>query len=359
MARAKWFNRRSAAQVAARAAAWLARNPEGPFFLWVHLNDPEAAPGASYNAAVASADAAAGKLIAVLRTRKLYDDALVVVASDHGRGLGEHGEETHGIFLYDETVHVPLLLKCPRTKALESEESVRASLVDIAPTVLAIAGVPIPSQMQGQSLLRISKTNPDQPVYSVSDFPQRAFGWSPLESWRAGKYVYIKAPRPELYDLSADPGATHNLAQTSKATLETIAGQLDAFDRRFIGPGASGGPELTSSEMQKLASLGYVGLQKSAGPSAAATGVDPKDGIADANHVLSALARLDEEKPEKAGPYCNLGWRRIQRCIWLNSLWELRWLARKSIPKPLSICAMPSNFSPTQPGRTTKWVPVS
>jgi tetratricopeptide (TPR) repeat protein len=172
--------------------------------------------------------------------------------------------------------------------------------VDIAPTVLAIAGVPIPSQMQGQSLLRISKTNPDQPVYSVSDFPQRAFGWSPLESWRAGKYLYIKAPRPELYDLSADPGATHNLAQISKATLETIAGQLDAFDRRFIGPGASGGPELTSSEMQKLASLGYVGLQKSAGSSAAATGVDPKDGIADANHVLSALARLDEGKPEKA-----------------------------------------------------------
>jgi arylsulfatase A-like enzyme/Flp pilus assembly protein TadD len=291
---------RSAAQVAARAAAWLARNPEGPFFLWVHLNDPEAASGASYNAAVASADAAAGKLIALLRTRKLYDDALVVVASDHGRGLGGHGEETHGVFLYDETIHVPLLLKLPQNPSAGKLVSTRASLVDVAPTVLAIAGVPVPSQMQGQSLLRISKANADQPVYAVSDFPQRAFGWSPLESWRAGKYLYIKAPRPELYDLSADPGATRNLAQTSKATLETIAGQLDAFDRRFSGTGASGGPELTSSEMQKLASLGYVGLQKSAGPSAAATGVDPKDGIAGANKVLSALALLDEGKPDKA-----------------------------------------------------------
>ena len=293
---------RSAAQVAARAAAWLARNAnaKAPFFLWVHLNDPEATPGAAYNAAVASADAAAGKLIAVLRTRKLYDDALVVVASDHGRGLGEHGEETHGIFLYDETIHVPLLLKLPQNQSAGKRVSARASLVDVAPTVLAIAGVPVPSQMQGQSLLRISRTNPDQPVYSVSDFPQRAFGWSPLESWRAGKYLYIKAPRPELYDLSADPGATRNLAQTSKATLETIAGQLDAFDRRFSGPGASGGPELTSSEMQKLASLGYVGLQKSAGPSAAASGVDPKDGIASANKVLSALALLNQGKPEKA-----------------------------------------------------------
>jgi arylsulfatase A-like enzyme/Flp pilus assembly protein TadD len=291
---------RSAAQVAGRAAAWLARNPEGPFFLWVHLNDPEAASGAAYNAAVSSVDAAAGKLIAVLRTRKLYDDALVVVASDHGRGLGEHGEETHGIFLYDETIHVPLLLKLPQNQSAGRRVSARASLVDVAPTVLAIAGVPVPSQMQGQSLLRISKTSVDQPVYSVSDFPQRAFGWSPLESWRAGKYLYIKAPRPELYDLSADPGATRNLAQTSKATLETIAGQLDAFDRRFSGPGASGGPELTSSEMQKLASLGYVGLQKSAGPSTAATGVDPKDGIAGANKVLSALSLLNEGKPEKA-----------------------------------------------------------
>jgi len=291
---------RSATQVTARAAAWLARNPEGPFFLWVHLNDPEAASGASYNAAVASADAAAGRLISVFRARKLYDDALVVVASDHGRGLGGHGEETHGVFLYDETIHVPLLLKLPQNPSAGKLVSTRASLVDVAPTVLAIAGVPVPSQMQGQSLLRISKANADQPVYAVSDFPQRAFGWSPLESWRAGKYLYIKAPRPELYDLSADPGATRNLAQSSKATLETIAGQLDAFDRRFSGTGASGGPELTSSEMQKLASLGYVGLQKSAGPSAAATGVDPKDGIAGANKVLSALALLDEGKPDKA-----------------------------------------------------------
>ncbi len=291
---------RSAAQVVARAAARLLHNPKRPFFLWVHLNDPQAASSASYNAAVASADAAAGKLIAVLRSRKLYDDALIVIASDHGQGLGEHGEETHGVFLYDETIHVPLLLKLPQDQNAGKRVSARASLVDVAPTVLEVAGVPVPAQMQGQSLLRIARTNSDQASYAVSDFPQRAFGWSSLESWRAGKYVYIKAPRPELYDLKADPGATRNLAQTSKATLETIAGQLDAFDRRFSDPGASGGPELTSSEMQKLASLGYVGLQKSAGPSTAATGVDPKDGIANANKVLSALALLDEGKPEKA-----------------------------------------------------------
>jgi choline-sulfatase len=293
---------RAAAQVMARAVAWLAHNAKEPFFLWVHLNDPGAASATSYNLSVAAADAAVGKLIAVLRTRKLYDDALIVIASDHGESLGGHGEETHGVFLYDETIRVPLLLKFPRNQNAGRRVKARARLVDIAPTILEIAGVPIPSQMQGQSLLRIAKTNADQPVYSASNFAQQAFGWSALESWRAGKYLYIKAPRPELYDLSADPGATRNLAQTSKATLDTIAGQLDAFNRRFNDPGSpSGASELTSSEMQKLASLGYVGLQKSSLPkSAAATGVDPKDGIVAANKIVSALALLNDGKPERA-----------------------------------------------------------
>jgi arylsulfatase A-like enzyme/Flp pilus assembly protein TadD len=291
-----------AAQVMARVKAWLARNSSGSFFLWVHLNDPESASEASYNAAVTSADAAVGKLIAALRTSKLYDDTLIVITSDHGQSLSAHGEDTHGIFLYDETIHVPLLLKLPQNRNAGKRVTARARLVDVAPTILEIAGAPIPSQMQGQSLLRIAKANADQPVYSISNFPQQAFGWSALESWRTGKYLYIKAPRPELYDLSADPGATRNLAQTSKATLETIAGQLDAFDRRFNGLGSSSGAsELTSSEMQKLASLGYVGLQKSPIPtSAAATGVDPKDGIATANKILFALTLLNEGKAERA-----------------------------------------------------------
>jgi arylsulfatase A-like enzyme/Flp pilus assembly protein TadD len=292
---------RPAAQVVARADRWLAHNARQPFFLWVQLNDPAAARPASYNASVAASDAAIGKLVAALRASKVYDDALIVVASDRGESLGAHGEETSGVFLYDETIRVPLLLKFPQNQNAGRRVTTRARLVDVAPTILEIAGVPVPSQMQGQSLLRIAKANVDQPVYSISNFPQQAFGWSVLESWRAGKYLYIKAPKPELYDLSADPGATRNLAQTSKATLDTIASQLDAFDRRFNDSGnTSGSSELTSSEMQKLASLGYVGLQKSAAPVSAAAGIDPKDGIATANKISSALALLNEGKPEKA-----------------------------------------------------------
>jgi predicted Zn-dependent protease len=153
--------------------------------------------------------------------------------------------------------------------------------------------------MLGQSLLRIAKAggSGDQPVYSRSNLSQRGFGWSPLESWRAGKYLYIRAPQPELYDLTADPGATHNLAQSSKATLNTLAAQLDSFDRRFSGDPARTSAELSSSEMQKLASLGYVGLQKSSGAAASVAGIDPKDKIATANKVI-ASAR-DESKPDR------------------------------------------------------------
>jgi tetratricopeptide (TPR) repeat protein len=177
----------------------------------------------------------------------------------------------------------------------------KVRLVDIAPTLLEIAAIPVPSQMQGQSLLRIAKaggSGGDQPVYSRSDLPQRGFGWSPLESWRAGKYLYIRAPKPELYDLTADPAAAHNLAQSSKATLDTMAAQLDNLDRRYSGEAGKSSAELSSSEMQKLASLGYVGLQKSSGSAAAVAGTDPKDKIATANKAIEATLSRDQTKPD-------------------------------------------------------------
>jgi arylsulfatase A-like enzyme/Tfp pilus assembly protein PilF len=300
---------RPADQVVSRAIKWISGSARGPFFLWVHLlwvhlNDPHVSDGISYDRAVAAADAALGKLVAALHTQKLYEGSIIVVAADHGESLSAHGEDTHGIFLYDETIHVPLLVKLPQNAMAGKRVKGRVRLLDVAPSVLEAAGIPVPSQMQGQSLLRMAKANADadQPVYARSDFPQQAFGWSALESWRAGKYLYIRAPKPELYDLSADPNATHNLAQSSKATLETMAAQLNAFDSRFGSEaGKPGETRLTSSEMQKLASLGYVGLQKPASTvNAAAEGTDPKDTIAIANQTLNALITLGEGKPEKA-----------------------------------------------------------
>ncbi|HET6179140.1 MAG TPA: sulfatase-like hydrolase/transferase [Candidatus Sulfotelmatobacter sp.] len=293
-------------EVVVRATKWLAGNKQRPFFLWVHLHDPSVSSGASYDRAVAAADAATGKLIAFLHTQFLYDDAVIIVASAYGESLGAHGEDTHSIFLYDETIHVPLVVKLPKSQMAGRQIRNRARLLDIAPTLLETAGVPVPSQMQGQSLLRVAQASSqaDQSAYSRSDLPQQAFQCSALESWRAGKYLYIRAPKPELYDLIADPNATRNLAQNSKATLETMAAQLQALDNYLgNGPGKATGGGLTSSEMQKLASLGYVGLQKSgAGVSAATEGTDPNDVIAAANKTIAALRDLDDGKPEKAIP---------------------------------------------------------
>jgi arylsulfatase A-like enzyme len=297
---------RHADQVVARAIQWMSGNVRGPFFLWVHLHDPHPPYETSYDGAVPAVDAALGKLVAALRTQKLYEDSIIVVASDHGESLGAHGENTHGVFLYDDTIHVPLLLKLPQNAMAGKRVKGRVRLLDVAPTVLEAAGIPVPSQMQGQSLLRIAKANADadQPVYARSDFPRQAFGWSVLESWRAGKYLYIRAPKPELYDLCADPNANHNLAQSSRATLETIAAQLNAFDSHFGNEaGKSAETGLTSSEMQKLASLGYVGLQKPASAvRPAVEGTDPKDTIATANQTLNGLRALDEGKAERAIP---------------------------------------------------------
>ncbi|MGA9527212.1 MAG: sulfatase-like hydrolase/transferase [Terriglobales bacterium] len=297
---------RSGAETVSRAVAWVDRSAQEPFFLWVHIGDANTSH-ASYDAAVARADAALGKLLAALKARKLESNTAIVVVADHGQSLGAHGEETHGIFLYDETIHVPLLVKLPQSQAVARPETAeriiaRVRLIDIAPTLLEIAGISVPSQMQGQSLLRIARSgsSADQPAFSRSDLPQRGFGMSSLESWRAGKYLYIRAPKPELYETTADASATHNLAQSSKATLDTIAAQLSNFDRRFNGETGKTASELSSSELQKLASLGYVGLQKSAGAVAAVAGIDPKDRIAAANKVIEVFpSMLVPSNPER------------------------------------------------------------
>jgi choline-sulfatase len=291
-------------QVAARAIKWLTGNKQRPFFLWMHLEGPDGTSAGAYDRAVATSDSTVGKLFTFLRTQSLYDDSLIVVVATHGESLGAHGEDTHGILLYDETIHVPLVLKLPKSQMAGRETKNRVRLVDIAPTVLAEAGIAVPAQMQGQSLIRIAQASPqsDQPAYSRTELPHRDFGCSVLESWRAGKYLYIRAPKPELYDLSSDRGATRNLAQNAKATLETMASQLQAFDSHLGNDAAkSAGSGLTSSEMQKLASLGYVGLQKGdARVNAAAEGTDPKDSVVTMNKTVAAILNLEDGKPEKA-----------------------------------------------------------
>jgi choline-sulfatase len=297
---------RRGAEVVDRATRWLGGRGNGPWVLWVHLADPQGALGSAYDHAIAETDTAVGKLIDGLKQKGLYDDALVLVVSNHGESLGDHGEQMSGMLLYDETIHVPLMVKLPQDQKMTPRlVSNRVRLLDIAPTVLELAGIPVPSEMQGQSLLRIAQATSQggEPAYARTELPQQGFGCSLMESWRVGKYLYVRAPRPELYDLSTDHGESRNLAGSSKATLQVLAAQLAAFDRHFEADGGrQPASRLTSSEMQKLASLGYIGLRPSGAGLQPVEGIDPKDALGVANQTLAGVAALDDGKPEQAIP---------------------------------------------------------
>src|SRR5712692_3744522 len=161
---------RRAEVVVNHAVAWLSQHSGGPFFLWVHLydpHDPYDAPepfktqhaASPYDGEIAYADFAVGKLLKVLRSRTLYDPALIAVVADHGEAFGEHGERSHGFFLYDETLHVPLLIKLPGERLAGRRIEARVGLVDLAPTILREVGLDVPAAMQGTSLLSLMKPN--------------------------------------------------------------------------------------------------------------------------------------------------------------------------------------------------------
>jgi tetratricopeptide (TPR) repeat protein len=232
--------------------------------------------------------------------------------ADHGESLGAHGENTHGIFLYDETLHVPLLIKLPGSKSAGKRVDARVRLVDVAPTILQEAGLPVPKEMQGESLSEMmmqatkpgagAATQPERPAYAETDYPHRAFSWSTLRALRTGKYLYIRAPDRELYNQVTDPEETHNLAAASKAVADTIAGQLDAFRLRTsqtLIELAKPDPE----QMQKLQALGYV-ASDNASPrdDEKLNGTDPKAKIEIANLLHDGMLAVEDARYEVAIP---------------------------------------------------------
>jgi arylsulfatase A-like enzyme/Tfp pilus assembly protein PilF len=322
---------RRGGEVVAHALAWLNQHPRGPFFMWLHLydaHDPYDPPepykskyvAAPYDGEIAYVDSAVGKFLSDLRTRGLYDGAVIAVMADHGEALGEHGEDTHGFFLYDETIHVPLMIKLPGAasagkdlpgKKIEN----RVGLVDVLPTILQAVKIPVPPEVQGESLLGMMlpkpaaaessatpDTSPDRATYAETDYPQNTYGWSPLRALRTGKYLYIKAPRQELYDESADPKAEHDLSSASTAVTSTLAGQLDAFRQKTSSSREA--PKLTvDPEAQaKLAALGYVATYSNASKAAKEPGADPKDKIEVANVIHRTYLLIEDHRYQEAVP---------------------------------------------------------
>jgi arylsulfatase A-like enzyme/Flp pilus assembly protein TadD len=339
-------------EVTARALRWIGAAGPGPWFAWVHLydaHDPYDPPGdlkqrfaaTPYDGEIAAVDPLVGRL-----AQAAGRAAIVAVAADHGEALGDHGEETHGLFLYDGALHVPLVVRLPQGRSAGVRVASRVRLADLAPTLLEAAGLRVPPVMQGESLLKLlpgpdgsglPRVAPDRPAYAESDYPNQAFGWSRLVAWRADRFLYVRAPRPELYDIAADPEATHNLADRRAQVVAGMERELDLFVRRSAGEalgdkgrttggktGENAGGEADAPSRRidpdlarRLAALGYTsgsgGTGSAGSPAASGTrgspgnpghsgNIDPKDRVAIANALHDAVLAVEDGAFQKAIP---------------------------------------------------------
>ena len=257
--------RRSAEDVVSDGIGWLDNNAASPFFLWLHLYDthqPHVLPSQyasthfdSYAAAIAYEDAQISRVIAYLETHNLLSNTLIVVAGDHGESLGEHGEDTHGILLYQTVLQVPLIMRGPGINPGRVNTAVR--LIDVMPTISDLFALPRPEWLDGSTLVPLLTgrgREADREVYAESLYPLR-FGWAALRSLRADQYKLIDGPKPELYDLSRDPFEQDNIIDSRAAVAAAMRARLRAIDSGEADHAiAKASPEVAA----RLASLGYV-----------------------------------------------------------------------------------------------------
>ncbi len=288
----------------------LEKNSQKRFFLWMHLYDPHfpyhpPEPYSSeyaaqpYDGEIAFADEQVGRLLRFLKEKGIYQNTVIVLCGDHGESLGEHGEKTHGFFIYNTTMHVPLIIRLPENAAARTVAD-PVSLVDLMPTVLGAVGLEIPSQVQGRSLLPQLRgegdhdelAGRDRVLYGETFLPRIHFNWSELRGSENTKYHFIDAPRPELYDLAKDPGEVHNLFAEKKAVAEEMHAKLVGIIRDY-----SAGKELAEKTgldpvlMERLKALGYAGFSGGSDPAISSRDLpDPKDRIATYELISDAIA---------------------------------------------------------------------
>lgn len=288
---------RPAAGVADAAIAFLsARKPAERFFLFAHFYDAHADyrphPGieaaSPYDGEITFVDQAVGRVMASLRERGLMDTTAVIVASDHGEGLGEHGEATHAVFVYQSTLHVPLIVRAPMAPA-GRRVSEPVSLVDVAPTAREVLGLPArdgPGQSLVPSFAGRSKAG-DRALYFESMLPEVEFRWAPLKGVRRGAFKLIKAPRSELYTLDADPSeATNRFGETAGAAL---AAELAILEKRLQPVATSTQTAPDAEERARLESLGYIGGE---GGPPREDAPDPKDRMGVLEKMVEGLTEF-------------------------------------------------------------------
>jgi arylsulfatase A-like enzyme len=280
------FAERRAPEVVAVARGWLAQTA-GPVFVWVHLFDPHApydpppayAGSDPYRGEIAAVDAAVGGLLEAWDARP--GSSFVAVTADHGEAFGEHGEESHSLFVYDTTLHVPLILRGPGVRARRETKAV--GLADVGATLLARVGGEGPP-LPGRDL--VAPVAP-RPLYAETLAPRLDFGWSDLRSWRDGRYKLIRAPRPELYDVESDPGETRDLAKADPQRAAALDGALGLALEEMGERETQRAPDPEAAE--RLRALGYA-----QGPGGAGSGADPKDRV----EVALAIAQATGPFPD-------------------------------------------------------------
>ncbi|HWM90815.1 MAG TPA: sulfatase-like hydrolase/transferase [Thermoanaerobaculia bacterium] len=280
---------------------WLRSVKDKPFFFFFHIYEPHTPysppePFASrypsrYDGEIAAADKIVGDLLSALEGFEVYDEALIVLLSDHGEGLGDHGEEEHGVLLYNEAIQVPLLVKLPGEQRSGSTVSKPAQLTDVMPTVLSLLGLPVPENLKGTSLLNLEEA-PARRIYSETFYPRLHFGWSELASLTDGKNHYIEGPDPELYDLASDPGEKRNILQGERRVYAEMRQELQGYDRRLAAPSA-----VDEEARQAMIALGYIG---SAGGDLSGPLPDPKSRIGSLADLKAAFQHSSRKEHEQA-----------------------------------------------------------
>jgi tetratricopeptide (TPR) repeat protein len=239
-------------------------------------------------------------LLQQLRARGLYDQALVVLLSDHGEGLGDHGEQEHGVFLYDEAVRVPFIVKLPASRRAGARVRSPVQHVDLVPTLLELAGVPARQGLDGMSLRGLLDGDrgslPERSIYGEALYARYHFGWSELYSLTDSRFRFIQAPRPELYDLGADPSERENLAAPR---LAAASGMGRALRAQTGGPVAQPSP-VSAEERERLQALGYVGTGGGPGADHESGRIDPKDEIRSLEQYRDGIRLASERRFEEA-----------------------------------------------------------
>jgi tetratricopeptide (TPR) repeat protein len=276
---------------------WIDAHRAAPFFFFLHLYEPHVPydppepfrsryPSA-YDGEIASADAIVGGFLDHLRAQGLYDRALVIFTSDHGEGLGDHGEDQHSILLYAEALRIPLLVKLPARHRAGETVDAPAQLADILPTVTGLFGIPTPPDVSAHSLLDLRAAG-ERRIYSETLYPRLALGWSELRSLADGRWHFIQGVRDELYDVTRDPGETRDLTATETAVVARLRAEMEGAHALHVPE-----PEAVPRDVaERLAALGYAG-GTGAGPLSGPR-LDPRAGLPVLREFQSA-ARLAAE----------------------------------------------------------------